>query len=286
MLYLFIDQTIGLLRIEKYAVFIAVGIYLAFYFAMYLLRSIAVYRLAKNAGVKGQVLAWIPLLWIYPFIMLVKEDRFFGVPFKKVAVLLTVLFSVGELLSLGYQVLSNLPIFINWINGVDVYLFGAPVGSAQYTLGMMGEAVWFGEGCTMVYSNPILIKAILEIAVIFIDLFSLVSSVILVFSYFSVFRKYWPEHYVLASILSLWIFPIMMFVIRNKKPVDYMEFLRNRYGSYYANQNPNYQQRQNNGQGRNPYEKQREETPFSDFENKGHQKVEEPFSEFDTDDNE
>ena len=216
--------------------------------------------------------------------MLVKEDKFFGMPYKKLAVLLTVLFTVAEVFSLGYQILANLPIFINWIRGVNVFIFGAPVGSVPYTLSAIGEAVWFGEGYTMVYSNPVLVKAVLEFSGIFIELLSLVSSVILVFTYFAVFRKYWPEHYVLASILSLWIFPIMMFVIRNKKPVDYMEFLRKRYGSYYANQNPNYRQYQNNGQYRNPYERQKEQSPFSDFENNGHQKVEEPFSEFDTDD--
>ena len=126
MLYFFIDESIGMLKIDGWLLYLYVGISLLAYLAFYLLRSIGIYKLSKNANLKVAFMAFIPLVWIYPFILLVKEDRFFGIPYQKIAILLAVIFSIGEGLTIFYNVATYLPIVVNYFKGVDIYLMGAP----------------------------------------------------------------------------------------------------------------------------------------------------------------
>lgn len=276
MLYLFIDESIGMLKIEKWAVLLQVGLYLAVAIAFYLFRSFGVYRLAKNQNIKGAFMAFIPFVWIYPFIMLVKNERFFGVPYKKVAVLLAVIYSIGEFITVFYNAVTYYPLVVNYFNGVEIFLMGAPSGATEYFV----DFLYVGAGFKEVYGNVLVLEKILNFIYYISGVFDLACSVIVIFAYFAVFKKYWPSHFVLASILSLWIFPIMVFVIRNKKPVNYFEFVRSKYGSYgtpfYGNPYGRPNETANN--------ERREESPFEDFENRGRQKVEDPFEEFNTDD--
>ena len=278
MLYIFIDDTIGMLKIQGWLLYLYLGISLLATLAFYLLRSIGIYKLAKNAKIKVAFMAFIPLVWIYPFILLVKEDRFFGIPYKKIAILFAVIFSVGEGLALFYNFATYLPVVVNYFRGVDIYLMGAPEGAIEY----FDDFLYVGQGFSTIYKNGFLFARILDIVFYVSGMIDLVSSIIIVFAYFSVFRKYWPSHYVLASILSLWIFPVMVFVIRNKKPVNYFEYVREKYGSYRSPYGGYY-----GGQQGNSYKNEQQpknDGPFNEFENGGRPKVEEPFQEFNTDD--
>lgn len=273
MLYFFIDESIGMLKIDGWLLYLYVGISLLAYLAFYLLRSIGIYKLSKNANLKVAFMAFIPLVWIYPFILLVKEDRFFGIPYQKIAILLAVVFSIGEGLTIFYNVATYLPVVVNYFNGVDIYLMGGPSDAVEY----FQDFLYVGKGFNSIYSNGFVFSKVLDVIYYISGLFDLASSVIVVFAYFSVFRKYWPSHYVMAAILSLWVFPIMIFIIRNKKPVNYFEYVREKYGSYHQPYGGPQSNRQNPEQPKN-------DNPFGEFENGGRPKVEEPFEEFNTDD--
>ena len=277
MLYFFIDESIGMLKIDGWLLYLYVGISLLANLAFYLLRSIGIYKLSKNANLKVAFMAFIPLVWIYPFIMLVKEDRFFGIPYQKIAILLAVVFSIGEGLTIFYNVATYLPVVVNYFNGVDIYLMGGPSDAVEY----FEDFLYVGKGFNSIYSNGFVLSKILDVVYYISGLFDLASSVIVVFAYFSVFRKYWPSHYVMAAILSLWVFPIMIFIIRNKKPVNYYEYVREKYGSYHQPYGGYYGGAKANRQ--NP-EQPKNDNPFGEFENGGRPKVEEPFEEFNTDD--
>lgn len=278
MLYFFIDESIGMWKINGWLLYLYVGISLLGTLAFYLLRSIGIYKLSKNANLKVAFMAFIPLVWIYPFILLVKEDRFFGIPYQKIAILLAVVFSIGEGLTIFYNVATYLPVVVNYFNGVDIYLMGGPEGAVEY----FEDFLYVGKGFNSIYSNGFVLSKILDVVYYISGLFDLASSVIVVFAYFSVFRKYWPSHYVMAAILSLWIFPIMIFIIRNKKPVNYFEYVREKYGSYRNPYGGYYGSNQNNPYN-NPSQP-KNDNPFGEFENGGRQKVEDPFEEFNTDD--
>ena len=112
--------------------------------------------------------------------------------------------------------------------------------------------------------------------------------------YFSLFRKFWPNHYLLAAIFSIFfgLFPVFMFVIRHKEPVNYRQYVNSRQGYYgpryyggmhgqnpYGNNNP-YGNPYANPQGQpnqnNNNDKSKE--PFGEFNGKDD---DEPFPEFD-----
>ena len=216
MLYFFIDESIGMLKIDGWLLYLYVGISLLANLAFYLLRSIGIYKLSKNANLKVAFMAFIPLVWIYPFILLVKEDRFFGIPYQKIAILLAVVFSIGEGLTIFYNVATYLPVVVNYFNGVDIYLMGGPSDAVEY----FQDFLYVGKGFNSIYSNGFVFSKVLDVIYYISGLFDLASSVIVVFAYFSEFSKYWPSHYVMAAILSLWVFPTMIFLIRNKQPAN------------------------------------------------------------------
>jgi hypothetical protein len=118
----------------------------------------------------------------------------------------------------------------------------------------------------------------------------------------SLLKKYYPKNYLFMSFVQLFV-PIsrfiIIFVLRNNKPVDYNEYMRayyarraaygnNPYGNPYGNNpynRPNYNQP---NYGNNPYTDQRgpnygqtptNEQPFADFSTKD-SKPNMPFSDF------
>ena len=49
--------------------------------------------------------------------------------------------------------------------------------------------------------------------------------------YINLFKKYWPQHYILAAVLSFFgLFGPFVFAIRKKDPIKYSDYLRTRYG--------------------------------------------------------
>ena len=98
---------------------------------------------------------------------------------------------------------------------------------------------------------------------------SFIEIFITVTLYFNLFKKYWPERHAVAAILSIFgLFPVFVFVIRNKQPVDYQAWARARYNAYMANNpyaRPNFMNGQQNPFGAN---QNADASPFKDFENK------------------
>jgi hypothetical protein len=123
-------------------------------------------------------------------------------------------------------------------------------------------------------------------------LFDLVHIFVVITVYINLFKCYWPQHYILAAILSLiGLFAPFVFVIRKKDPVNYMDYVRSRYSNYYGPNGANgpYGPYGPYGQGpRGPYgyygggqtPPNRPEEPFNDYQDPKDKKPEEPFSDF------
>ena len=279
------------ISIEDWHIWVIVGLTLAFYLTLYLLRSIGLYVLAKKQRVKKAYLAWIPAVWMYVACKLAGNARFFSQPIQKFALVLCIVFSVAEALAFAYSFLLYYPLVeYAVINGHTLYIGSrAQVGSAlvpymsiDANTGVFTEQIIIPFGMSMATLSNIL-DALDYLSLIF----DLASIFITVSVYFALFRKFWPQHYMLASLLSIFfgLFPIFVFVIRNKQPIDYNQYLRARYGAYhnpYGNPYGGY----GAGYG-NPYgaqggaEKSQEpKSPFEDFEDKKNKKPEDPFEEF------
>jgi hypothetical protein len=105
--------------------------------------------------------------------------------------------------------------------------------------------------------------------------------------YIALFRKFWPQHYVLATVLSvLGLFAPFVFAIRKKNAVNFSEYMRSRYNMYYTPYgNPYGRPPYGNPYG-NPYanpnaeQQTPPEHPFSEFAERGEANPGDPFEEF------
>ncbi len=265
--------------VAYYALVFAVGV------ALYVLRSLGLYKLAKNAGLENTWPVWIPCIWIYTGLMLVGEYRFFGKQFKKWALAITIVFGVFALLSAVDFCLTYLPVIGYYLQGGEKIATSTStsyVPSGEY-YHWLGTGVFLGKNFVSPYANETSVELVLDIIGIFTYFYDLVEIVVLVSFYIAIFRKYWPVHYILAAVLSFFgLFPIFIFAIRNKRPVVFSDYVRNRYG-YRNPYGPNrYDNPYGNGYGQNVHRPNQDQAdaPFSEF----NAKDDEPFSEFNTKD--
>lgn len=245
----------------------------------YVLRSIGLYTLAKRKGLKNVWLSWIPCLWIYTACMLVGEIRVFGVTFKKAALWIAIIFAVGEALSFAYD-------FIKWFPYVAYFLSEG----AEITVKSTADGMFVIPGSNMNNPFPSVESAGFVVMNSISSVCGLVISIATIFIYISLFRKYYPQHYILASVFSfLGLFGPFVFSIRNRKEMKYADYLRYRYGNMYGPYSNPYTGDPNDPRygdpryGQNYREERPPETPFKDFADRGESDPGDPFSEFSDD---
>jgi hypothetical protein len=263
------------------------GIILAITLVFYLLRSFGLYSLAKKNNVANSWLAFIPFFWMYIACKLIKQGNFFNKPFTQLALILAIVFTVAEVVALAIQVISYFPLFeYVFIHKKTIYL------SVDELSTVTGFREYFEGGGILVEENFIpygeflvLMNNILSVLSTVSAILSIAGTIIEVFVYINLFKNYWPQNYTLASILSIFIglFPVLVFVIRNKKAIDFNEYIRSRYGARYGAPYNTYNPYGNpyNPYGQNGGQNQASgsQDPYANF------KPEEPFSEFNNDNN-
>lgn len=260
-----------------------VGIFLAVTIGFYVLRSIGLMVMAKRAGLNAPFLAWIPFVWMYVACKLIGEDsKLFGVSFSKLAVWFCVIFAVGELLTLINTVIMYFPVVGNFLWGRNIYIlsFSTEVEAAAFVNterltetfinGVYGGRDFVNPYGTAIYSLVKVLNVIYYVTL----LTDLLGIIITISVFFSLFKKYNPRNYFLFGLLSVLvgIFGPLVFGIRNREPVSYMDYIRSRY-NYGPYGNPYYGPRPNQ-QG-----PQGGESPFEEFKDKNDDPGD-PFDEF------
>ena len=87
------------------------------------------------------------------------------------------------------------------------------------------------------YASLRTVSVILNITSTAGGLFDLAVAIVQINLYLAVFRKFWPEHYIVGAIVSFFgLFPFFIFAIRNKRAVRVY-----RYTPNYNNYNQGYQ---------------------------------------------
>lgn len=266
-----------------------IAISIAVMLAFYVLRSLGIYTLAKRQGVKAPYLAFIPCVWMYTAVKLIKKVRLFNRPMESLALIFCIIFSVSQVLTFASEFIVNFPLVGNFLAGRDICLAENPSclkdGYFAWTAG-----VYVGPDFVNPYGNAHRIMEIILTVISYVGIiFDLGAIFVTVFVYINLFRCYWPQHHVLASILSIFgLFAPFAFVIRNKDYVNYIDYMRSRYnygpyGGPYNNPYGNpYNNPYNNPYGRNPYgAPPAPEHPFEEFAEKGEVDPGEPFKEFD-----
>ena len=235
---------------------------LAVSLAFYLLRSIGLFVLAKKNGVKHAFLAWIPCAWIYVACMLIADSRFFGLSFKSIALAALIVFALEGVLNAVYYSLNYIPV-IGYISQGGTVTFVEESGLLRISV---------GDDFLNPYSDYNAVKVATNVIYYVNNVISLVTMVLTVFVYISLFRKFWPQHYVLAAVLSfMGFFPVFVFAVRNKPAMNYADYLRSRYyGDYYGQTPP-------------PNTERPPEHPFEEFAGRGEKDPGDPFSDFSSD---
>ncbi len=207
---------------------------IGFAVAFYVLKSIGVYKLAKNHGIDKAFMAWIPFAWIYLLCLLVKEFLFFGTPYGKIALPICIIFSVYGGLTVVYYAFAFLPEVIYLVSGREVF-----------------------------YTN--LVITLLEKLGLLISLLSIVKVVVEINLYIVLFRKFWPQYYIIASVMSFFgLFPIFVFVIRNKIAMSFEQYVN----SMKTNSSKNaYRETSEPKRSKkdDPFSEFGDDDPFSDF---------------------
>ena len=99
------------LSINNSYIWVGFSIAVAITLALYVLRSIGLFVLAKRQNVKHAFLAWIPLVWFYILCKLIGKSRLFNMPYEKVALWLCLIFAVSELLTIAVNFILFFPLF-------------------------------------------------------------------------------------------------------------------------------------------------------------------------------
>ena len=258
----------------------------------YLLRSIGLYKLAKNQAVKGAFMAWIPCVWIFVACKIIKESKVFGFTLDKLAIWFTIIFSITQVLAFAYEFMFYFPLVGNYLAGKEIFILASvneiaiPTGLSEYLFG--GDyLVFIDDTFVYPYKDIFAAKTIAELisyTMVIFDLFYIVIEFVVLFN---LFKTYWPERFILAFVLSIFLGleGIMIFIIRNKKPVNFAEYSR-RYTNYqyrdpYQSNRRDYHDNYDNMRG--GYNRPPNDQPFNDYDNSSSSNQSnkgEPFSDY------
>ncbi len=265
------------LRLGFGSILAGVLIELAVILALYILRAVALYTIAKRQSIKKPWLAFIPCMWIFIAGKAMGTLLVKGKPAKNLALIATILFTVGEVLSLVINFLTYFPLIGYYLSGGEVVVMDIIVpgeasvqGFVEYLFNttILVRPTGGSGGIVYPYANLNAVIWAINIMAILRDLLSIAVLVFSILIYVGLFRKFMPQHYVLLTVLSfLGLFPIMVFIVRKKNPVNYNDYLRSRY--YGHGYNPYAGVNQNMGGAQTTSQDPKvPESPFEEFEEK------------------
>lgn len=253
--------------------------------ALYALRSIGLFVMAKRQQIAHSYFAWIPFLWVYVLCKLVGETRFIGKKtYSQFAWIIFAIFTVASLTSLVYDFFVYFPLAGNFLLGRNIYIIENVNGvSTSLTPFWTGQNIYVDGEFVYPYGNgggyPHHLIMPLTVISYVSSIFGMVSAIISIFAYLNLFKKFWPQHFILGAVLSVFgFFAPVVFAVRKREPVDYNEYIRARYQYYYGNPygTPYGNPYVNNGANRQAPP----EHPFSEFAERGEVDPGDPFEEF------
>ncbi|MBQ8229592.1 MAG: sulfur globule family protein [Clostridia bacterium] len=221
----------------------SLGIAFLVWAVFYLFQAFGLYAMAKKQGLKRKALAFIPFANIYYMGKITGECRFFARKVKHIglyAMLVQILVSVAACLTVAAEIYLYTtygePTRYDTTTELGVIL-GSPVWEGA-TSGLGKAAVWY-----LNYGE-----------LLFVSTFGLVYEILMLVLVIALFKKYTMRGYFPLSILSVFV-PfsryIIIFVLRNREPIDYEAIMRARREAYIRQQQQ-YQNRYGNPYG-NPY---------------------------------
>ena len=264
------------LTIENLIVGIVIDLVIAI--AFYVLRSVALYTIAKRQNINKPFLAFIPCAWLFIAGKAMGTVLIKGKPAKNLPLIATIVFALSEVIALTCAFIAYFPIVGYYLQGGNVIIADTEVYT--YVLQQEGfvpyvffKDMLFVKGGNVAgsivypYADVLMMRDIVDILGIIAELATIAVICFNVIIYIGLFRKFIPAHYLIFTVLSVvGLFPIMVFIVRKKEPVNYKDYIRSRFygrgynpymgGNPYANNSAVPQER-----------KEKEpENPFSEFD--------------------
>lgn len=273
MVYL-VDSRGMQVAIDSWIVALFIALVAVFLIGFYLLRSFGVYKLSKAQNLSCAYMAFIPGMWMYPACKLCGNSRFFRTTIERVALVFAIIFSVSVLLNFAYNLILYIPLLGYYLGGGEKIIISESVnivGAYEYITG-----VYLGGDFVDPYTSILAYRLITSLRWI-MGIMTALGEVVSIFMFCAIFRKYWPEYFLVSVICSLiGLFPVFIFIIRKKSPIDYNEFVRRRVEQY---RNPYGPDPYGNNSSQNRSKPSEPDDPFSDFDKKDSN--DDPFSDFD-----
>lgn len=256
------------------------SVVLAVTLTLYVLRSIGLFVMAKKQGIKNPWIAILPFVWVWTACKIIGDARIFGKVRKNFASFALLVVLASELLTLIINLIVFVPICGYYMQGGEILI---SMGEKGIATGFIPYPLYQGLYVKDNFLYPYLgANWLVTMAIAFsyvVDVADLISIFVMVTIYIAIFRKYWPEHNVLASVLSVFtpIFGVLVFAVRNRQPVDFEKYMRQKfYGMHYGSDNSGYNTQNTYGRediNKDPFgfdqqsEKKDDDDPFPEFKN-------------------
>lgn len=230
--------------------------------ALFVLQGIALYTMAKKADIGKKWLAFVPFANLFLMAKIAGDGSMFGRKIKN----LEVYVCIAQVLSVAFGVLMI---------AAEMYLY---LCVGQPSLDLNKRPYWGTAAGTTAYS----IERFYGVSGYLISIINLVYEILLFLLVLGIFRKYAPSNYTMLGMLTLFV-PvsryIILFVLRNRKAVDFNAYMRAKREAFLRQQQQYQQQyRQYQNPYGNPYQNQ--DDPY---DRQPPKKPEEPFEEFASD---
>ncbi len=249
---------------------------------LFVLQSFGLLAMAKRLNMRNRWLAFVPFANIFYLGKIVGTCQFFGQKMKNAGLYAMIAQILATILTVAYIAAE---VFLIWNYQPMVTETGT-----LYWVGLTGFAKT--------------VNAVYEIGMYLMSLVSLVAQILLIILMTGVFKKYSPRNYRMLSVITF-IFPLVrfiaIFVLRNREPFDYDEYMRRQREEYMRRQQQYYNTYGNGGPygnngpyggnggyygGRGPYGNGGYGSPYGMGGYQGAQQnpqppQEEPFGEFD-----
>ncbi|MBQ7913196.1 MAG: hypothetical protein IJ308_05615 [Clostridia bacterium] len=194
---------------------------------LFVLQGFGLYYMAKKQNMPKRYLAFIPFASTLYMSKLAGKCSFFGRKMKNAGVY-ALIAQVLAFVICGLVVASQMYLYIgcgHLLNEVKETVGNVEVVTGVYWSGLTGFA-------KVVYNFYVYSSYIIAI-------FEFATEVLMLIVVLAIFKKYAPKNYFILSLLALFV-PIsryiIIFVLKNKQPIDYDEWMRRRRADYFNRQ--------------------------------------------------
>ncbi len=203
------------------AVLTGVGVWVV----LELLLGFGLYAMAKKRSFEKRYLAFIPFVNMLYAGRLAGETRLFGQRMKHAGVFVMTAQIIAVLVG-AFTMFAEVTLYSNYLLKTVLSADGR-TASLVYVTESGGSPTNKFALFLIGYDN---------VATLILSIVELVYSIFLFLVASALFRRYAPSSYTVLSVVSLFVpmaFPVIVFVLRNKKPIDYAEYLKKRREAYY-----------------------------------------------------